>query len=72
MHDENEPFPTLTFPLRVKRMRVMGEEDVSYRRRSRTPPSESFSYNEEHYHRRRYKSLPCRGLGNDAMSKALN
>ena len=48
------------------------EEDVSYRRRSRIPPSESFSYNEEHHHEQRYKSPPCRGLGNDAMSRALN
>ena len=39
---------------------------------SRTPPSESFSYDEKHHHKRRYKSLPCRGLENDAMSKALN
>ena len=48
------------------------EEDVSYRRRSRTPPSESFSYDEEHHHERRYKSPPHRGLGNNAMSRALN
>ena len=48
------------------------EEDASYRRRSRTPPSESFSYNEEHHHKCRYKRPPSRGLGNDAMSKALN
>ena len=26
------------------------EEDVNYRRRSRTPPRESFSYDEEHHH----------------------
>ena len=48
------------------------EEDVRYRQRSRTLPSESFSYDEEHHHRQRYKSLPRKGLGNDAMSKALN
>ena len=48
------------------------EEDASYRRRSRTPPSESFSYDKEHHHKHRYKSLPRRGLGNDAMSKELN
>ena len=50
----------------------MGEEDASYRRRSRTPPSESFSYDEAHHHKRRYKSPPRRGLGNDTMSKTLN
>ena len=47
-------------------------EDASYRRKSRTPPSESFFYDEERYHKCRYKSLPRKGLGNDAMSKALN
>ena len=47
-------------------------DGASYRQRSRTPPSETFSYEEEHYHRRRYKSLPCKGLGNDAMNRALS
>ena len=32
-----------------------GEEDGSYRRRSKTPPSESFSYEEEHHHKHRHK-----------------
>jgi len=49
-----------------------GEEDASYRQRSRTPPNESFSYDKEHHHKHRYKSSPHKGLGNDAMSKALN
>ena len=44
----------------------------SYRRKSRTPPSESFSCDEDHYHERRNKSSSCKGLGNDAMSQALN
>ena len=48
------------------------EGDVSYKRRSRTPPNKSFSYDEEHYHERRYKSSPRKGLGSDAMSRALN
>ena len=48
------------------------EKDGSYRRRSRTPPSESFSYEEEHHRECKYKSLTHRGLGNDAMIKALN
>ena len=43
----------------------------SYRRRSRTPPSESFSYEEEYHRERKYKSSTRRGLGNDAMRKAL-
>ena len=48
------------------------EKDSGYRRRSRTPPSESFSYDEEHYSECRCKSPTHRGLGNDVMSKALN
>ena len=47
-------------------------DGVSYRRRSKTPPSETFSYDEEYHHRCRYKSPPRRGLGNDAMNKALS
>ena len=48
------------------------EEDVSYRRRLRTPPSETFSYEKDSLHERRYKSPSGRGLGNDAMNKALD
>ena len=48
-----------------------GAEDTSYRQRSRTPPSKSFSYEVEHQHKRRYKSPTHRGLGNDVISKAL-
>ena len=48
------------------------EDDDNYRRKSRIPPSETFSYDEEHYHKSRYKSPPLKGLGNDTMSKALN
>ena len=48
------------------------EQDINYRRRSRTPPSESFSYEEEYHRKRRSRSPSCRGVGNDAMSKALN
>lgn len=47
-------------------------DGASYRRKSRTPPSETFSYEEEHHHWRRYKSSPRRGLGNNAMNKALS
>ena len=35
-------------------------DGASYRRISRIPPSETFSYEEEHSHRRRYKSPPHR------------
>ena len=48
------------------------EEDSSYRRWSRTPPSESFSYDEDYHHERRSRNSSSRGLGNDAMSRALN
>jgi len=49
-----------------------GEKDGSYRRRLRTPPSESFSYDKDYHQKRKNKNLSARGLGNDAMSKALN
>ena len=48
------------------------ENDDDYRRRSRTPPNETFSHEEEHYQKRRHRSPSPRGLGNDAMSKALD
>ena len=48
------------------------EEDDNYRWRSRNPQSETFSYAEKHPHKHRYKSPSHNGLGNDAMSKALN
>ena len=47
-------------------------DGASYRRRSRTPSSETFSYEEKHHQRHRYKSPPRRGLGNNAMNKALS
>ena len=48
------------------------EEDISYKRRSRTPPSETFSYEEEQSHERRHRSPSSKSLGNDAMNKALD
>ena len=48
------------------------KEDRSYRRRSRTPPSKSFSYDEGIHHERRNKNSFSKGLGNDVMSRALN
>ena len=48
------------------------EEDVSYRRRSRTPPRETFSYEKESRPEQRCKSPSGKGLGNDAMNKALD
>ena len=48
------------------------EKDGNYRRRSRTPSSEFFSYVEDYYHERRNRNSSSKGLGNDTMSKALN
>ena len=48
------------------------EKDDNYRQRSRTPPSETFSYEDEHHHRRKHKGPSRRGLSNDVMSKALD
>ena len=48
------------------------DKDGNYRPRSRTPLSKSFSYDEDHHYKRKNKSSSCKGLGNDAMSRALN
>ena len=48
------------------------ENDDDYRQRSRTPPSYTFSYVEERYQRREHRSPSPRGLGHDAMSRALD
>ena len=47
-------------------------DDATYRQRSRTLPSETFSYDDEYRHRCRYKSPPRKGLGNNVMNKALS
>ena len=46
-------------------------DDDSYRPRSMTPPSEFYSYKKECHYRQRSKSPTYKGLGNDAMSRAL-
>ena len=48
------------------------EEDNIYRQRSRTPPSESFSYEEKHFHKRKCRSPSRKGVGTDVMKKALS
>ena len=48
------------------------EEDTIYRQRSRTPPSESFSYDEECPHQRKRRSPTRKGVGTDVMKKALS
>ena len=47
-------------------------DDATYRRRSRTPPSETFSSDEEYSHKRKNKNPTHKGLGNNAMNEALN
>ena len=47
-------------------------DDATYRRRSRTPPSETFTCDEEYRHRRKNKSSPHKGLGNNAMNETLS
>ena len=47
--------------------------DATYRRQSRTPPSETFSGDEEYSsHKRKNKSPTHKGLRNKAMNEALN
>ena len=45
------------------------EEDTIYRQRSRTPPSESFSCEEEHLHQRKRRSPSHKGVGTNVMKK---
>ena len=49
-----------------------GENDDDYRQRPKTPPSETFSHEEERHQRRKRRSPSPRGLGQNAMSRALN
>ena len=48
------------------------ESDDDYRQRSKTPQSKAFSHEEEHYQRCKRRSPSPRGLGHDAMSRALD
>ena len=41
-------------------------------RRLRTPPSESFLYDEDYHHEHRNRNSSSKGLGNYAMSRAFN
>ena len=48
-------------------------DDVTYRRRSRTPPSETFSGDEEYSSHKHKNKIPMhKGLGNKAMNEELN
>ena len=48
------------------------EEDTIYRQWSGTPPSESFSCEEEHLHKRKRRCPSCKGVGTDVMKEALS
>ena len=48
------------------------EEDASYKQWLGTPPSESFSCEEENPHKRRRRSPSGKGVGSNVMKKALN
>ena len=48
------------------------EEDTIYRQRSRTPPSESFSCEEEHLYKRKRRSLSRKGVETNVMKRALS
>ena len=47
-------------------------KDASYRKRSKTPPSESYSCEEEHSRKRKRGSPSRRGVGTNIMKKALS
>ena len=47
-------------------------DDATYRQRSRTPPSETFSCDEEYRHRRKNRSPLHKGLENNAMNETLS
>ena len=48
------------------------DNDNSYRPKSKTPPSESFSCDQDRHYKQRREILSRQGLGNNAIGKALN
>ena len=67
MHNEDNPPPPLGTDTPLD-----DENDDDYRQRSRTPPSETFSHEEKRHQRCKRRSPSPRGLGHDAMSRALD
>ena len=55
-----------------KRSPSNDEKDTIYRQWSRTPPSESFSCEEEYLRKRKRKSPSRKGVRTDVMKKALS
>ena len=64
MHNEDSP-PSTDTPIDDK-------NDDDYKQRSRTPLSETFSHEEERHQKRKRRSPSPRGMGHDAMSRALD
>ena len=64
MCNESVPLPVQIRPLMMKGTIIISK--------GQNPPSETFSYDEKHHHKRRHKSPSRKGLVNDAMSKALD
>nr|XP_023929875.1 uncharacterized protein LOC112041189 [Quercus suber] len=48
------------------------EQDVSYQHKSKTPASESYTYEEESHRKRQRRSPSHEDMENDAMNRALN
>ena len=48
------------------------DKDASYKKRSKTPPSESYSCEEEYSRKRRRRSPSGRGVGTNVMKKVLS
>ena len=65
-HDRRRRTPSVSDPS------SNDERDDNYRPWSRTPPSESFSCDEDHIYKSKNRSPSRKGLGNDAMNRALN
>ena len=65
MHNEGNLILALTRLMIIKTMMTIGKD-------REPPPSETFSYEEERYQRRKRKSLSPKGLGHDAMSRTLD
>ena len=65
MHNEDNPPLGTDTPLD-------DENDDDYKQRSRTPPSETFSHEEERHQKRKRRSPSPRGMGHDTMSRALD
>ena len=72
MHNEGSLLPVLTYPLMMKMTTITGRDQELLQARPRTPPSETFSYEDEHHYRRKHKGPSSKGLGNVAMNKALD